>query len=89
MSRRNQNLFDEPRRSNSESGRLLTALERERKKSNRRFCCVCAVIATVTGVLIVVVLGVSLGLKNVVNRLPDDPYDRAVALLTEYPVIDG
>lgn len=89
MSRRNHNLFDEPHQANSETSRLYSLEERERKKSNRRFCCLCAVIATVTGVGIVVVLGVSLGLRKVVNKLPDDPYDRAVALLTEYPLIDG
>ena len=89
MSRRNHNLFDEPRQTNGETSRLYSPDERERKKSNRRFYCLCAVIATVTGVTIVIVLGVSLGLSRVVNKLPDDPYDRAVALLTEYPLIDG
>jgi hypothetical protein len=85
----NQNLFDEPHETTSETARLFGTLERERKKKNRRFLVVCAVIASITFITIVVILGVTLGLKNVTNNLPDDPYDRAVALLAEYPLIDG
>ena len=89
MSRRNQNLFDEPHQTTSETARLFGTLERERKKKNRRFLVLCAIIATVTFVTIVVILGVTIGLKNVTNSLPDDPHDRAIALLAEYPLIDG
>ena len=89
MSRRSQNLFDEPHQTTSETARLLGILERERTKKNHRFLVLCAVIASVTFVTIVVILGVTLGLKNVTNSLPDDPYNRAIALLAEYPLIDG
>lgn len=89
MSRRNHNLFDEPNPSSSESSRLFASMERERKKKNRKFCCLFAIISVTTIVILIVIMGVSIGLSNVVNQLPKDPYDRAVALLTEYPLIDG
>ena len=89
MSRRNQNLFDEPHQTTSETARLFETMERKRKKKNRRYVVLWGVIVSVTFVTIVVILGVTLGLKNVTNILPDDPYDRAIALLAEYPLIDG
>ena len=89
MSRRNHNVFDEPHPSGSESTRFFSSMERERKKGNRKFCCLCTIIAVITIATLTVILGVSIGLSNVVNQLPEDPYDRAVALLAEYPLIDG
>ena len=89
MSRRDHNLFDEPHPSSTESTRLFSSMERERRKRNRKFCCLCAIIGVITIATLTVIMGVSIGLSNVVNHLPEDPYDRAVALLTEYPLIDG
>ena len=66
-----------------------STMERERRKRNRKFICLCVFIITVTAVTVLVLLGVSLGVKSITNKLPDDPYERAVALLTEYPLIDG
>ena len=86
MSRHNQNLFDE---TTSETGTLFSITKRERNKRNRKFVLLCAVIATITFIFIVVILGVTFSLKNTVNSLPDDPYERAIALLAEYPLIDG
>lgn len=89
MSRRNQNLFDEPHQTTSETARLFGTMERQRKKKNRRFLVLCAIIVSVTFIAIVVILGVTIGMKNVTNILPDDPHERAIALLAEYPLIDG
>ena len=89
MSHRDHNLFDEPYPSSSESTRLFESMERKRKKRNRKVCCLCAIIAVIIIATLIVIMGVTIGLSNVVNQLPEDPYDRAVALLTEYPLIDG
>ena len=40
-------------------------------------------------IVIAVVVGVSLGVVIVRNRLPSEPYERALALLDSYPLIDG
>lgn len=61
----------------------------EQKRSNYVF------LAIVVGVLVVLALAVVIGLvvglqtKSTKNYLPSDPAERAVALLTEYPLIDG
>ena len=40
-------------------------------------------------VAVAVGLGVGLGRRTQKSNLPSDPYKRAEALLTEYPLIDG
>ena len=73
----------------NESEQLLYRRERERKKDNRKstFCCV--VCAVFVSLVIAAIVGVVVGLEIVANRLPDDPQERAEALLKDYPLIDG
>lgn len=77
------------REPNNEADMLLASSERMSRKSTRRFCCACCIVVLGVAVCLAVVLGVTLGIAAVVNYLPSDPYERAVALLTEFPVIDG
>ena len=58
----------------------------------RNVACLLTVVGVVALVLISVgLLGVLLGMKRHQpgDGLPSDPYERAVALLSEYPLIDG
>ena len=62
---------------------------REARKQNRRYCCLSVVVLITILLVLAVVLGVSLGTASILNRLPSDPHKRALALLTQYPLIDG
>ena len=77
------------RETRGESEQLLYRTEREKKKNNRKSVCLCAVCAVSVALAIAVLVGVVVGFGVVASRLPDDPYERAVALLESYPLIDG
>ena len=62
---------------------------REARKQNRRYCCPSLVVLITILLVLAVVLGVSLGTASILNRLPNDPHERALALLKQYPLIDG
>ena len=98
MSRRNQNLYGERCHKINEDTELVeTSSKRESRKSRRRTVCLC----TLFGVVLVLVAAALAVVTLVVlifdaatpaptpAQLPDDPYERALALLTDYPVIDG
>ena len=75
---------------NDESMRLWSTRERALKKKSRK--CVCLATVSIVSVVTVVaiVVGVSVGLQHRNRlRLPSDPYERALALLDVYPLIDG
>ena len=74
---------------NEESARLLSTRDRARKKRVRKSACLAAVCAAGVILMLSVVVGVSLGVLIARNRLPSDPYERALALLDSYPLIDG
>ena len=66
--------------------------EQENKKEDTLFLCtLCsALVALIMVLAIAATMNVSFVVQTVrAERLPDDPYERAVALLTDYPVIDG
>ena len=75
--------------STNELSQLVHASERSAKKRSRR--CSFLSLVIVVGVLacLCVVIGFGVGTVAHIDVLPDDPYERAVALLLEYPVIDG
>ena len=96
MSRRNQNLYGERCHKINEDTELVeTSSKRESRKSRRRTVCLC----TLFGVILVLVAAAVVTLAVLIfdaatpaptpAQLPDDPYERALALLTDYPVIDG
>ena len=98
MSRRNQNLYGERCHKINEDTELVeTSSKRESRKSRRRTVCLC----TLFGVVLVLVAAAAVTLAVLIfdaatpapvpapAQLPDDPYERALALLTDYPVIDG
>ena len=63
--------------------------KRESRKQSRRYCIVAVGVCVLVVFLLAVVLGVALGTAAYLNRLPSDPHERAEALLTQYPLIDG
>lgn len=73
----------------SDSAQLLSAIERKRKKSNRKIVClfVVSAVAVATVTAIATAVGVTLSVQR--SRLPNDPYERAIALLNSHPLIDG
>lgn len=95
MSRRNQNLYGERCHKINEDTELIgTSSERESRKSRRRTICLCTLCSVVLVLVAaaVVTLAVLMLVRNdaaTPDQLPDDPYERALALLTDYPVIDG
>ena len=79
-----------------DSQRLLE----EKKHINRNQCCqykrtncyYVGIFAAILAVLLIAVmigLGVGLGTPNTTEELPTDPHERALALLTKFPLIDG
>ncbi len=62
---------------------------RESRKQNRRLCCVSLIVAALVLLLLAAVLGITLGTAAIRGRLPKEPAERAKALLTKYPLIDG
>ena len=72
-----------------ESEQLLYRREREKKKDGRKTASCCAVCVVFTCLVLAAIVGVVVGLYVVANRLPDDPHERAIALLDDYPLIDG
>ena len=95
MSRRNQNLYGERCHKINEDTELIgTSSERESRKSRRRTICLCTLCSVILVLVAaaVVTLAVLILVRNdttTPDQLPDDPYERALALLTDYPVIDG
>ena len=81
---------------NGDTGRLTivnnTFLRARRRRIRSLACLLIAVaIFLVVGILIAL-LGVLLGLRKSSSRtatLPSDPHERALALLEDYPLIDG
>ena len=74
-----------------ESTRLLSATERQKKKTIRRVACFCVACILLVIIVLAVVVAVFVTLDNVRgrDRLPSEPHERAVALLDGYPLIDG
>ena len=73
-----------------ESRRLLEVEEDRRyRRSNWLYVALVGGILALLLVAVVIGVGVGVGTPSVVNRLPTDPYERAVALLTEFPLVDG
>ena len=86
--------YDDFVQSRDDSGQLLTVIERVKIERSRRMALVFVIVGTVVVVTVVfaVVLGVAIGVARrpgSTNVLPSDPHERAVAILTEYPLIDG
>lgn len=85
--------FHQP--SPAEDSRRLLEIEIERKEDRRYKRSNWIYVALVVGILalllvaVVIGVGVGFGTPSVANRLPTDPYERAVALLTEFPLVDG
>ena len=78
----------------NDESRLLRGMssDRESRKLRRRTVCLCMLCLSVVTVLVlaaVVTLSVVLTRNDAAAALPDDPRERALALLTDYPVIDG
>ena len=74
---------------NDESTQLWSSRERVAKKKARKSACLGIICAASVIIVIAVVVGVSLGVVIERNRLPSEPYERALALLDSYPLIDG
>lgn len=74
---------------NDESTQLWSTRERASKKRARKSTCLGIICAAGVILVIAVVVGVSVGVVVVQNRLPSEPYERALALLDSYPLIDG
>ena len=74
---------------NEESTQLWSTRERALKKKNRKSICLATVCVASVILVIALVVGVSLGVLIDQSRLPSDPYERALALLDSYPLIDG
>ena len=72
-----------------ESTQLWSTRERAAKKRARKSTCLGIVCAAGVIIAIAVVVGVSVGVVVARNRLPSEPYERALALLDSYPLIDG
>lgn len=94
MSCRNQNLYGEECHKINEGAELLaTSSDRKSRKSRRRAVCLCTLCFAITVLVVVAVLTLSVLFVARSDedryRLPDEPYDRALALLTDFPVIDG
>ena len=85
------NLWEESGHSHGGETRILLdgRSRREARKQNRRYCCPSLVVLITLLLVLAVVLGVSLGIASILNRLPNDPHERALALLMQYPLIDG
>ena len=62
---------------------------RQSKKDCRRWCCCLLSTIFLLVVCLGVVIAVVAGITAILSRLPQDPHDRAVALLKRYPLIDG
>ena len=68
---------------------LLATTDRERKKRSRKVACWCVICFASGFLLLAALVGVIIVLEVALNQLPDDPYERALALLDSYPLIDG
>jgi hypothetical protein len=75
-----------------DSTQLWSVRERLSKKRARKSACLGITCAAGVILAIAVVVGVSIGVlvvRNTSNRLPSEPYERALALLDSSPLIDG
>ena len=78
-----------------DSQRLLEEKHNNRDQHcqyNRTNCYYVGIFAAILAVLLIAVmigLGVGLGPPNTTEELPTDPHERALALLTKFPLIDG
>ena len=73
--------------------RLMTTLEiTKRRRRKTMLYIIVASVAILALAILVLVLGVSIGISNRPHKaitLPSDPYERADALLADFPLIDG
>ena len=79
---------------NGDTGRLMivNASLHSRKRRIRGVACLLITVAISLVVLVLIaLLGVLLAVRRSpqVATLPNDPHERALALLTDYPLIDG
>lgn len=72
-----------------DDGHSHEASERKALKRARQCCCLSVSGALAVLLLLVAALGVSVGIAASFHGLPSDHYERALALLKKYPVIDG
>lgn len=75
--------------SSREMDQLIGTSDRENRKRTRRFCCSCIVVMALVITLFALVVVLAVGLSFIEAKLPSDPEERALALLEDYPVIDG
>ena len=87
--------FTEPE-DHGDTGRLMivnTPLhDRRRRRIRNLVCLLIAVTISSIVVILIALLGVLLGVRKSPDRaatLPSDPRERALALLADYPLIDG
>ena len=73
--------------------RLMTTLEitKRRRRNKAILYLIVASVAILALAILVLVLGVSIGVHRArkADTLPSDPYERADALLADFPLIDG
>lgn len=62
---------------------------RQSKKACRRWCCCVLTTVIILAVCLGVIIAVVAGIGAILSRLPNDPHERAVALLERFPLIDG
>ena len=81
---------------NGDTGRLTivdnTFLRARRRRIRSLACLLIAVAIFLVVVILIALFGVLLGLRKSSSRtatLPSDPHERALALLEDYPLIDG
>ncbi len=58
-------------------------------KRKKQYCCMVVLLSVGVLICLVLVTGLALIVPSFLNRLPTEPYERAVALLKEHPLIDG
>ncbi len=68
---------------------ILLANKRSRKKQRRYKACLISCVLIWVACVLVIVVTVAIVVSHYNSFLPDDPLDRANALLTKNPVIDG
>ena len=89
-----ENPAQSPRVAMEDSERLMSALEGSRRRRKKAFVLIIvAALAVLASLLLALVVGASIGVRvtraREANRLPSDPYKKAVALLADFPLIDG
>ena len=74
-----------------DSQRLLEEKHNDRqcKRTNWHYVGILAAILAVLLIAVMIGLGVGLGPPSTTEDLPTDPHERALALLTKFPLVDG